>query len=1191
MACDNRQLSQTQRESGYQNGSTGVVQAIRPFTGRATIENLIDYLNRELVPVVRSARSKVNDTYLRVRDNAPSGNPLQFYFSEATADADPSEGRLRLNDTDQHAATRIIAQVNNARLQNVAPWFNVMAGSVTEPLGTVTLSHATNPNRFLRADLTSMANNGVFWDLVISPIEGAPDENPFVDGDEVVLSFIPGVASQGTTVPGTAIGPADGPRQFLATSTAANTVDFRTLSAIFPGAPIYDVMAYPFNASGSLAGDDTAAINAAIAAANAAPGVIYLGSRHRITAALTTITNNNIRIIGRGAFNGGTILQVDSPTNIDVFTFFLGQYCSLENLWIVGARIYTGGWAVKFDGTYRAHMNQVVITNMCFGVEILNTVFTDIKETHLSDLYGVFGFLAHGSGGFYNHAVRFEQCVCGTDYPAAVVGAASVWASGHAYVIGNIVFSNSAIYQAISNGTSGATAPSGSGTTPGNAHSTTISDGGVNWVFAMPLMTWFLQDSYAHTFEVIDCGTLQGGTGLAVSDSAPGSGSTPLFTRVQNLQIDHPFTSGITLSAGAAARMNQVFVTSVLEGSGIVIGSGCSGGWEFVGGEVFGTAKAGMTVAASDGIIADMTFASIGLTTTNTRDGIEVTNGADRFTIANCHIGTATGATDGHRYGISVASGSDNYVIEGNRLLGSLTGPLLNTPGQATTRVLRNNIPNWAHHVASDSRETFNLAPGSYKLTLAATTTEVLVNPTSNGAVIITGISHGAGNAGVEVTIRKEGTDGWLELRDNNTDSDSIWTPASATYFLHAYNDAALLRHMTDGGGFARWRISNVPRYTVRVNSGATDYVRRRLNLIPGTGITITPVDDPTDQELDVTIAATAGSTSTITLTGISGNQGTVNISTLDVGGTLIVSSPAGAYQFEGFTAKTDGFWFRLALSQSEVATLFYEDATATSTNRMVMLDALDIVGAGIQGTVFYANSRWRVIAEGGAGRLIARTVYLTGSGTHTYNLRTRRAVVRMKGGGGAGGGIEGGGTAVGAAAGGGGGAGADLRLDITAVPTSSAYAIGAGGTGATADVGGNGGDTTFHDGSATRTAPGGSGGGLGTLSATPVAAYGGDGGTLPSATGAFWRGKGDEGAPGYAFNLEGTPWGNAGNGGVGYEGCGAGRGVAFVTGSSNGGAASGPGAGGGGGLSLASTTDRAGGNGSPGIVIVEEYS
>ena len=65
------------------------------------------------------------------------------------------------------------------------------------------------------------------------------------------------------------------------------------LTAILPGAPLYDVL--NFGAVGDGIADDTAALNAAIAAANAVPGAIYLASRHRITAPLTPWLTTTVR--------------------------------------------------------------------------------------------------------------------------------------------------------------------------------------------------------------------------------------------------------------------------------------------------------------------------------------------------------------------------------------------------------------------------------------------------------------------------------------------------------------------------------------------------------------------------------------------------------------------------------------------------------------------------------------------------------------------------------------------------------------------------------------------------------------------------------------------------------------------------------------------------------------------------------
>jgi len=198
--CDDRQLTEEQRQAGYQNQRTGVARALRPFSGNPTLPNLLDYINRELVPAVRSTRDRLNDVYLPVVDNAPSANPLQYYFSTNTANADPTTGFVRLDATPQNTATTVRVSETNARLGDARPWLEVMSGGSTTPLGVVTLSDAVNPARFIRFDLNSMTDQGTYWDLGVTPIESSTDD-PFVDGGGIVMGFIPGVASTGTTVP------------------------------------------------------------------------------------------------------------------------------------------------------------------------------------------------------------------------------------------------------------------------------------------------------------------------------------------------------------------------------------------------------------------------------------------------------------------------------------------------------------------------------------------------------------------------------------------------------------------------------------------------------------------------------------------------------------------------------------------------------------------------------------------------------------------------------------------------------------------------------------------------------------------------------------------------------------------------------------------------------------------------------
>lgn len=292
MACDDRQISQAQREAGYNQQRTGVVQALRPFSGAPTLENLLDYLNRELVPAVRATRNAANDIYLQVADNAPSANPLAYYFSTDTAASDPTVGRIKLDASPQDTATIIRVSESNARLQSVIPWLDVMSGGPTTPLGTVTLVDAVNPGRFLRFDLNTMTDQGTYWDLGVTFIEGSHDD-PFVQDEGVVLGFISGVSAAGSTVPVGSLSPI-APDTFLGNNTSGTAPPAEVPFADIDSTSIvYDGASHTFQRA-ALTGFATASQNSN-ATSSAEPIVTYSASANMSAErVLTSSTSNTI---------------------------------------------------------------------------------------------------------------------------------------------------------------------------------------------------------------------------------------------------------------------------------------------------------------------------------------------------------------------------------------------------------------------------------------------------------------------------------------------------------------------------------------------------------------------------------------------------------------------------------------------------------------------------------------------------------------------------------------------------------------------------------------------------------------------------------------------------------------------------------------------------------------------------------
>lgn len=219
-------------------------------------------------------------------------------------------------------------------------------------------------------------------------------------------------------------------------------------------------------------------------------------------------------------------------------------------------------------------------------------------------------------------------------------------------------------------------------------------------------------------------------------------------------------------------------------------------------------------------------------------------------------------------------------------------------------------------------------------------------------------------------------------------------------------------------------------------------------------------------------------------------------------------------------------------------------------------------------------------------GAFLGITVKTSGT-TFTTTANTHKVRVTLIGAGGGGGGIDGGGSTSGSAGAGGAGAKAVKVFDVDP-STEYTYAIGALGSKGTAGVnnGTDGGDTTFTVGAVTVTAAGGKGGTAANSAASNTISASGLGGT--SSNGDL-NGVGEPGTCGSVSSGDTVVVSSKG-GSTEYGGGGRQK---TVTSSSTqaGNDATGYGAGGAGAASYVSANDAAGGDGTPGVIIIEEYA
>jgi len=224
-----------------------------------------------------------------------------------------------------------------------------------------------------------------------------------------------------------------------------------------------------------------------------------------------------------------------------------------------------------------------------------------------------------------------------------------------------------------------------------------------------------------------------------------------------------------------------------------------------------------------------------------------------------------------------------------------------------------------------------------------------------------------------------------------------------------------------------------------------------------------------------------------------------------------------------------------------------------------------------------------------GNGYAYVTSIVFTSSGTFTKASYPWLAAVliRVQAGGGAGGGAAA--CAVGqgsGGAGGGGGGYAERFLDAASLAASETVTVGAGATGGTGD-GPTGGTSSFGS---LVSATGGSGGTARPASAVEYSVEGGNGG-VGSTSGTGFKADGSAGTSPYISG--GTLLGFSGTGGASHLGGGA-RGRNTISGGQRRAGITGFSYGGGGGGALHSsggTPASTGGDGAPGIIIVELYA
>jgi len=396
-----------------------------------------------------------------------------------------------------------------------------------------------------------------------------------------------------------------------------------------------------YGATGNGVTDDTAAINSAIAAANAFlalsgsqrgcivyfPAGIYL-----VSAALTAINANGIRIRGEG--RGASTILVTNGTG-DIFSFTAGnEYCEVDNLQFFASVTRTAGAFINTNGANDVRIHDFVMSGYFVGISISNS---SIKV-----------YVDHG--------------VISSAASATAVGIlVSNGAAGDTY-LSDVVMSN------------GGTLPLAGIELVQTGH-TSIHDCNItkciNGLLVQPAASNDVTYVFIHTCLFDSCSTNAMFVNPANSASA----------RFRSCKIVNSWFSGTT--AGVGINMNTQGASAIVDDI------------SFTSCRVLNNSTHGVQLTFGTNVLfLGCTIAGNSTGVSNTNDGVNVAAGITDFAFIGNRIGAVGTATNTQRWAINVLAGASNrYRICANDLRVNVTGALFNgtTLGATTQYVVQND--------------------------------------------------------------------------------------------------------------------------------------------------------------------------------------------------------------------------------------------------------------------------------------------------------------------------------------------------------------------------------------------------------------------------------------------------------------------------------------------------------------------
>ncbi len=415
-----------------------------------------------------------------------------------------------------------------------------------------------------------------------------------------------------------------------------------------------------FGAVGDGSNDDTAAIQAAL---NSGEPVYLPAGTYRITATLN-ITINGTKMHGAGR----TSLQTRiAPANATMNAIRVAaQFAEVAHLEIWPLQIQTAGYAVVFEfPAFYAALDNVFIHH-CFNAVLMNNgTETRINRVALRALYGWAGIHMTGTVGSGTYRAILCDLSCDNPYPLPLAADRGAWTPNTSYAVGQTVHVGGAVYQCSQSGTSGSSGPSGFA----SGFDTNMVDGSARWLFTCNDLTWVLLDSYGYSLIGTQLALISGAYGIRMIDSANTGTSYPVWILGYDIEIDHPYFTGVSLERGEGFQVTTFWFGSSLSDNGIRIGPQFRGEVSILNGRIMGNKNNGVLIENGP-LDTLVTGCQIG---DNGGNGVVAAAGASRFIITGNRIGDLIGVGgNAQPYGVFIAAGNGgNYIVNGNNTQGN----------------------------------------------------------------------------------------------------------------------------------------------------------------------------------------------------------------------------------------------------------------------------------------------------------------------------------------------------------------------------------------------------------------------------------------------------------------------------------------------------------------------------------------